>query len=59
MNLNQRKLTPDEVSQIRIWWRARAIARKIPCYRVMAKRMGVSPGTLYQIGKFHRYKETS
>lgn len=55
--MNARKLTAEQVRTIRMWWKVRQEAMKVPVPRVMAERFGVSHGTLYSIGKGYRYKE--
>jgi len=55
--MNTRKLTAEQVRTIRMWWRARQEAMKIPVPRIVAQKFGVSPGTLYCVGKGHRYKD--
>lgn len=56
-NLTTRKLTAEQVRTIRMWWKKREEAMKVPVPRIIAKRFGVSHGTLYQIARGHRYKE--
>lgn len=55
--MNSRKLTAEQVRTIRLWWNARQEAMRIPVPRIIAKRMGVCPGTLYSIARGERYKE--
>ena len=55
--MSPRKLTAEQVRTIRMWWKVRQEAMKVPVPRVMAQRFGVSHGTLYMIGKGFRYKE--
>jgi hypothetical protein len=55
--MNARKLTAEQIRTIRMWWKVRQEAMKVPVPRVMAERFGVSHGTLYAIGKGFRYKE--
>lgn len=57
MNPNQRKLTAEQVRTIRMWWKTREEAMKVPVPRIVAHRFGVSSGTLYQIARGHRYKD--
>jgi hypothetical protein len=53
----QRKLTPEQVRTIRMWWRVREEAMKVPVPRIVAQRFDVCVGTLYQIARGHRYKD--
>lgn len=57
MNLTTRKLTAEQVRTIRMWWKSRQEAMKVPVPRLVAERFGVSHGTLYQIAQGRRYKD--
>jgi hypothetical protein len=57
MNGNTRKLNAEQVRTIRLWWKTRQEAMRVPVPRVIAKRFGVCPGTLYSIARGERYKE--
>lgn len=57
INLRDRKLTAEQVRTIRMWWKARQEAAKIPVPRIIAERFGVSRETVYRIANGHYYKE--